>query len=176
MTDDVRVVFRGKIIEVTHDQVQLPNGRKAELEIIHHPGGAAVVALDDNGQVCLLWQYRHAAGGWIWELPAGKLEPDEPPNVTAERELEEEAGRRASRWDSLGHILSSPGVFNEVIHLYCARDLIETPLNHEPHESIEVRWLLFTEALEMARRGDITDAKTIAGLFRASALITAESR
>jgi ADP-ribose pyrophosphatase len=171
MSDKIRVVFRGKVVNVTHDAVRLPNGRDAELEVIHHPGGAAVVALDADQNVCLLWQYRYAAGGWIWELPAGKLEPNEPPHLTAERELEEEAGRRAGRWQSLGKILSSPGVFDEIIYLYLALDLTETALNHEPHETIEVRWLPFAEALEMVHRGDIVDAKTVAGLFRASAYL-----
>jgi ADP-ribose pyrophosphatase len=170
---DVRVVFRGKVVNISHDRVALPNGREAELEVIHHPGGAAAVALDASGLVCLLRQFRHAAGGWIWELPAGKLEPNEPPAITAARELEEEAGRRAGRWDSLGRMLSSPGVFDEVIHLYLARDLADVPLNHEPHESIEVHWLPFTLALQMAHSGEILDAKTIAGLFRAQALLSA---
>src|SRR5204863_877645 len=95
----VQVVYRGKIVDVYREWVVLPNGREAELEIVRHPGGAAAVALDVEGRVCLLRQYRHAAGGWIWELPAGKLEPNEPPHRTAARELEEEAGRRANQLD-----------------------------------------------------------------------------
>jgi ADP-ribose pyrophosphatase len=169
--NDVRVIFRGLVVSISHDRVALPNGREAELEVIHHPGGAAVVALDASGQVCLLRQFRHAAGGWIWELPAGKLELNEPPATTASRELEEEAGRRAARWDALGRMLSSPGVFDEVIHLYLARDLTEVPLNHEAHESIEVHWLRFAQALQMAQSGEILDAKTLAGLMRAQALL-----
>ena len=166
-----QVVFRGKVVSISHDEVALPNGRTAELEVIHHPGGAAVAAIDAGGRVCLLRQFRHAAGGWIWELPAGKLEPQEPPLTTATRELEEEAGQRAARWDQLGHILSSPGVFDEVIHLYLARELSEIALNHEPHESIEVHWLPLTQALRMAQGGEILDAKTVAGLFRAQAFM-----
>ena len=168
---DARTVYRGKIVDVSLDQVDLPNGRRAELEIVHHPGGSAAVALDADGRVCMLRQYRHAAGGWIWELPAGKLEPNEPPQSTAIRELEEEAGRRAARWDSLGRLLSSPGVFDEVIHLYLARDLTVVATGHEPHESIEVHWLPFAQALHMAQSGEILDGKSVAGLCRAQALL-----
>jgi ADP-ribose pyrophosphatase len=171
VTAKTEIVFRGKVVNVSHDQVALPNGRTAELEVIHHPGGAAAVAVDSGGRVCLLRQFRHAAGGWIWELPAGKLEPDEPPATTAARELGEEAGQRAAHWDSLGTILSSPGVFDEVIHLYLARELTEIAVNHEPHESIEVHWLAYTQALRMAQAGEILDAKTVAGLFRAQVLL-----
>jgi 8-oxo-dGTP pyrophosphatase MutT (NUDIX family) len=174
MTERVRVVFRGKVINVTHDQVELPNGAQAELEVVHHPGGAAAVALDVEGRVCLLRQYRHAAGGWIWELPAGKLEPQEPPETTALRELEEEAGQRAQRWQSLGYILSSPGVFDEKIYLYLARELSEIPINHEEHESIEVHWLPFAQALGMAQSGEIMDGKTVIGLFRAAAAVSSD--
>jgi ADP-ribose pyrophosphatase len=161
-------VYRGLVVDVVREQVRLPNGRQAELEIIRHPGGAAAVALDAQGRVCLLRQYRHAAGGWIWELPAGRLEPGELPEATARRELAEEAGRRAAHWESLGWMLSSPGVFTEVIHLYRARELEEVAPGHEEHELIEAHWIAFDEALAMAARGEINDAKTIVGLFRAS--------
>src|SRR6516225_9362628 len=112
--------FRGRVITVTTDEVVLPNGHRAILEVVHHPGGAAVVALDSKRQVCLLRQYRYVAGGWIWELPAGKLEPNEPPLITAQRELVEEAGVSAREWQSLDSVLSSPGVFGEVLHLFLA--------------------------------------------------------
>src|ERR1700756_6072112 len=102
--EDQIVHFRGRVISVTTDEVVLPNGHRALLEVVHHPGGAAVVALDSKGRVCLLRQYRYVARGWIWELPAGKLEPDEPPLETARRELLEEAGVSASSWESLGGV------------------------------------------------------------------------
>ena len=94
--------YQGRVISVTVDDVILPNGRQAALEVVHHPGGAAIVALNDLQQMCLLRQYRYVAGGWIWELPAGKLEPAEPPEITARRELVEEAGVVATDWVSLG--------------------------------------------------------------------------
>jgi len=162
-----RTIFEGRIIRLTLDTVQLPNGATAELEIVHHPGGAAIVALDAGGRVCLLRQYRHAAGGWLWELPAGKLDGGEAPLLCAQRELEEEAGMQAGDWRSLGKIVSSPGVFTEVIHLFLARTLTAVPTRAEDHEVIEVHWFPWNEALHMAQAGEIEDAKTLAGLLRA---------
>ena len=112
------MIYEGRVIKVSVDTVVLPNGMRVPLEIVRHPGGAAVVAIDAQDRVCLLRQYRHAAGGYIYELPAGKLEPDEPPESTARRELVEEASVSAAHWASLGAYFSSPGVFTEVIHLY----------------------------------------------------------
>ena len=94
--DRQTVQFTGRVIRVTTDEVVLPNGHRALLEVVHHPGGAATVALDDAQRVCLLRQYRYVADGWLWELPAGKLEPAEPPLATAQRELAEEAGRECA--------------------------------------------------------------------------------
>ena len=171
MSDTQRTIYIGKVIRLTVDRVRLPNGADAELEIVHHPGGAAVVALNHAGQVCMLRQYRHAAGGWLWELPAGKLDAGEAPLWTAQRELEEEAGMRAQNWQALGKIFSSPGVFNEVIYLFLARVLTAIPANTEEHEVIEVHWLTWAEALRMAQAGEIQDAKTLAGLLRAQSLV-----
>lgn len=171
MADSVTKIFTGRVIQVTLEQVTLPNGRQTELEIVRHPGGAAVVALDAKERICLLRQYRHAAGGWIWELPAGKLDPGEPPLATARRELEEEAGMHAGRWQSLGDCLSSPGVFTEVVHLYLATELTRVGQRLEDHEVIEVHWIPFETALAMAHRGELRDGKTLAGLLRASAAL-----
>lgn len=164
------VQFQGRVITVTTDDVVLPNGHQAKLEVVRHPGGAAVVALNSKRQVCLLRQYRYVAGGWVWELPAGKLEPDEPPLHTAQRELVEEAGVSADHWESLGAILSSPGVFDEVIHLFYAAQLAPSTAAHEQSEVIEVHWVPFAEAYEWAMNGKIRDAKTIIALARVFAL------
>ncbi|MBV8740462.1 MAG: NUDIX hydrolase [Sinobacteraceae bacterium] len=159
--------FRGRVICVTTDEVVLPNGHRTVLEVVHHPGGAAVVALDAQQRVCLLKQYRYVADGWLWELPAGKLEPSEPPLVTAQRELLEEAGVSAGQWHSLGSVLSSPGVFGEVLHLYLARDLRPATSAHEHAEVIEVHWVTLEEAFRWSLDGTIRDAKSVIGLLRA---------
>jgi ADP-ribose pyrophosphatase len=168
MADSIRNVFKGRVLTLNLERVRLPNGRVAELEIAHHPGGAAVVALDAEGRVCLLRQFRHAAGGWLDELPAGKLDGGEPPLECAVRELGEEAGMRAARWDKLGEYLSSPGVFTEVIHVYLARDLTPVPSAPEEHEVFEVRWLPMPEAVALASRGELRDGKSLVGLFWAA--------
>jgi ADP-ribose pyrophosphatase len=151
--------------------VRLPNGRQVDLEVIRHPGGAAAVAIDERRRVCLLRQYRHVAGGWLWELPAGKLDPGEGPAATAERELAEEAGLVAATWDGLGHLHSSPGVFAEVIHLFLARGLSEVNLGHGADEVIEVHWIALEQVLEWCLNGTITDSKTLVGLYRADAFL-----
>jgi 8-oxo-dGTP pyrophosphatase MutT (NUDIX family) len=160
--------YQGRVIRVTVDEVVLPNGRHTALEVVHHPGGAAIVALNDLKQVCLLRQYRYVGGGWIWELPAGKLEPAEAPEVTARRELTEEAGVLATDWVSLGSVLSSPGVFSEIIHLYLAQGLSAARSQLEDSEVLEVHWVSFRQACDMALSGEIRDAKTIIGVLRAA--------
>jgi ADP-ribose pyrophosphatase len=168
MSDEIRNVFKGRVLTLNLERVKLPNGQVADLEIAHHPGGAAIVALDDAGRVCLLRQFRHAAGGWLEELPAGKLDGGEPPIECARRELAEEAGVAAGRWDKLGEYLSSPGVLTEVIHLYLARDLTPVDAGPEAHEVFEVQWLPLSEAVELAATGRIRDGKSIVGLFWAA--------
>jgi 8-oxo-dGTP pyrophosphatase MutT (NUDIX family) len=171
VADNKTTVYHGKIVDLYLEKVTLPNGAVAELEIVRHPGGAAVVALDIQNRVCLLRQYRHVAGGWLWELPAGKLDAGEPPLTTAQRELEEEAGLRAGQWEPMGKIISSPGVFTEIVHLFLARNLTHVPDNMETHEIIEVHWVPFLEALAWVESNEITDAKTVVGLFRAGKIV-----
>jgi 8-oxo-dGTP pyrophosphatase MutT (NUDIX family) len=163
--------YKGRVISLTTDEVVLPNGHRALLEVIHHPGGAAAVALDAAGNICLLRQYRYVADGWLWELPAGKLEPHEPPLTTAQRELTEEAGVSAQRWDSLGTVLSSPGVFSERLHLFLARGIMPATAAHERAEVIEVHWVPLAQARQWALDGTIADAKSVIGILRACELI-----
>jgi 8-oxo-dGTP pyrophosphatase MutT (NUDIX family) len=167
--EKVTHVFRGRVITVNVETVRLPNGHVIDLEIIHHPGGAAIVAVDAQQRVCLIRQFRHAAGGWIWELPAGKLEPDEPPAHTARRELMEEAGFDAITWSSLGAYVSSPGVFTETVHLFMASDLRAVKIAHEAAELIEIHWVPIAEACQRALQGELVDGKTVVGLLRAQA-------
>lgn len=159
--------FRGRVISLTVDEVTLPNGHRTGLEIIHHPGGAAIVAIDDQKRVCLLRQYRHAAGGYIVELPAGKLEPGEPPLYTAQRELVEEGGMEAAQWDSLGTIVPSPGVLTEVVHLFLATGLKPVTAAPEAAEVFEVQWVPLQQAFNWVVDGTISDSKTCVGLTRA---------
>ena len=163
-----RRIYDGCIVSLETDRRTLPNGEVMEVEIVRHPGGAAVVAVDAAGAVCLLRQYRPALERWLWELPAGKIDHGEPPAGTARRELAEETGMRARHWRPLGAVVSSPGVFTEVVHLYLATELTPGRTRVDAHEVFEVHWVPFAEALERARGGDIDDAKTVAGLFRAA--------
>jgi ADP-ribose pyrophosphatase len=166
-------LYHGRVVDLRLERARLPDGREVELEILRHPGGAAAVALDDAGRVCLIRQFRHAAGGWLWELPAGKIDAGEDPSRTAERELEEEGGVVAGRWSGLGRLHSSPGVLDEVIHLFLARELRPVPQRLEHDELIEVHWVALPEALAWSMSGRITDAKTLVGLCRAQRLLDA---
>lgn len=173
MAPDITNVFSGRVLTLNLERVELPNGRVAELEIAHHPGGAAVVALDDDGCVCLLRQFRHAAGGWLVELPAGKLDNREPPLECARRELAEEAGVTAAEWVELGQFFSSPGILTEVIHLFLARGLAASDLQPEEHEVFESSWVPLQAAVAMAARGELRDAKTVIGLLWAQERLAA---
>ncbi len=168
MTDHVEPVYQGRVIQLGIETITMPNGVSVELEIVRHPGGAAIVALDSDNRVCLLRQYRHAAGGWLWELPAGKLEPGEPAETTAARELAEEAGLQASRWESLGRLIATPGFCDEIIQLFLARDLTEVNVQPEEHELFEVHRVPLEAALRQVYDGTIYDAKTMLGLTLAA--------
>jgi ADP-ribose pyrophosphatase len=163
-------IYQGRIIDLRVEQVTLPNGVTIELELIDHRGAAAVAAVDDAGQVVLIRQYRHAAGGFLWELPAGGLHPpDEPPAACAARELREEAGLRADRLRPLGAIFTTPGFTNERIFLFLAEGLHDVGTAHDADEVItDVRRVPLADALGMVRAGEIVDGKTVAGLFLAA--------
>jgi 8-oxo-dGTP pyrophosphatase MutT (NUDIX family) len=172
MTEKSKTLYQGKIISLDVEQVELPNGVQTQMEIVRHPGGAAVVAIDDKQHTCLLKQYRYACDAWVWELPAGKIDDNEEPLLTAQRELQEEAGRRAAQWQSLGHMISSPGVFTEVVHCYLATELSVCDTEHEAEELIEIHWMPFEEAFERAIDNRINDAKSVIGLLRAQAFLS----
>lgn len=164
-------LYKGVLVDLGRERFTRPDGREQTLEVIRHPGGAAVVAVNETHAVCLLRQYRHAAGGWLWELPAGKLDPGETPQITAQRELAEEAGLRASRWRELGQVLTTPGFCDEVIHLFLATQLTTTATDHQHDELIESHWIAWAQAMEWAGDGTLRDAKTLLGLYRAAELI-----
>ncbi len=162
-----RVVYRGRVLDVRLEEARLPDGRRVELEVVRHPGAAAVVPFEDENRVLLIRQYRHAAGGTIWEVPAGKLD-GEAPEVCAARELEEEAGRRAGRLERLGSIFTTPGFTDEVIHLFAAFELSPVAQQLEADEMIEVVPTPLAEALEMIWRGELRDAKSALALIHAA--------
>jgi ADP-ribose pyrophosphatase len=153
-------VYRGAIVELHRDDVRLPNGEHVEFEIVRHPGGAAVVALDAQGRICLIRQYRHALQQWLWELPAGKLDDGEPPQTAARRELLEEAGISAEHWRTLGRMASSPGIYDEIVWLYLASGLTHGEATPEAGEVFSVHWVDLDVARGWIRAGLIIDAKT----------------
>jgi len=161
-------VLRGFRVEVSKERVTLPNGRVAELDIVHHPGAAAIVPFESDDVVLLIRQYRHAAGGMILEVPAGKLDPGEAPEACAIRELEEETGYRAGRLEPLTSIWASPGFTDEVIHLFAAYDLEPTAQDLQPDEIIELVPMPLDEALARVRQGELRDAKSALALLLAA--------
>jgi ADP-ribose pyrophosphatase len=163
----IRDIHRGRIVHLTVEDVTLPNGHMMPLEIVRHPGAAAIATFDGDGCVTLLRQYRHAVGGYLWEVPAGKLDPGEEPATCAARELEEEAGLVASRLEHVGSIVTCPGFCDEVIHLFVATGLRKVPNRLGADEVIDaVTTVPLSEALQMIRQGTIRDAKTIAALLQ----------
>ena len=171
MSDSRQIEFIGKIIQVEVRKITLPNGHQMEIEVVHHPGGAAVVAMNDNGEICLLKQYRAVFDEWLWELPAGKRDHGEPPLQTAQRELAEEAGVEAAKWRDLGSMISSPGVFGERVYLYLATGLAHVGVNIGVDEVMDVQWISLEDAYQWAIQGQISDAKSVIGIMRAYLLI-----
>jgi len=167
-TRDNEILFRGLVVEIEHMEVKVGNKGWHPYQIIRHPGGVAVVPLHDDGTVTLIRQLRPAVGEFLLELPAGRLSPGEPPETCGRRELLEETGLSAERFQSLGSIHPTPGICDERIHLYLATGLTQGEAEQEPYEDIEVLRLPFDEVLALAEIGAITDSKTVAALFRAS--------
>jgi ADP-ribose pyrophosphatase len=163
-----KTVYQGALVQLDIDSIILPNGQPMDLEVVRHPGGAAVVAVDARQQVCLLRQFRHASGGWLWELPAGKLDAGEAPDATARRELREEAGLVAGQWERLGETIVTPGFCDETIHLFLARELESATVQQELHEVIEIHRVDFATALSWVYDGTLRDAKTMLGLALAA--------
>jgi ADP-ribose pyrophosphatase len=165
-----RRAYDGRLLTVDVDSVRLPNGTALELEMVRHPGAAAVVPLlsDSDAEdplVLLLRQYRYAAEGMVWEIPAGVLEPGEDPLACARRELREETGAEAEQIEHLTTVFTTPGFTDERIHLFMATGIRAGSATPNADELIEVRTLPFSRALKMIRDGEIVDAKTIVALL-----------
>jgi ADP-ribose pyrophosphatase len=165
---DRREIYDGRVVRLSVDRVRLPNGNVTELEVIRHPGAAAVVPVAADGSVLLVRQYRYAAGGFLLEVPAGKLDPGEAPRACAAREVEEETGHRPGRLDPLGHIWTTPGFTDERIWLFLARDLEPTRQDLQHDEVLSVVRLPLAEAVDRALDGDIRDGKSVCALLRAA--------
>ena len=168
-------VFDGRLLKVYRDEVGLTDGGTSVREFVHHPGGVAAVALDDEGNVYLERQFRYPYHKVVTEIPAGKLEPGEDPFDAIRRELAEEIGATAVKWDALGHIMPSVGYTDEMLYLYLARGLTFGGTHLDEDEFLEPFKLPFREALDMAADGRINDAKTLAALFRAEKLMREEA-
>jgi ADP-ribose pyrophosphatase len=164
-------VYRGKIVRVRRDTVRLPNGREALREVVEHPGGVAILALDDKGRVPLVRQYRYAMGRAMWELPAGKREQGEDPFLTARRELHEEIGATAEEWLPLGKMVASPGCYNEELYLFLARKLTFGAPQPEADEFLDAERIPFSELVHRCLDGEIEDSKTIAATLKAKLLL-----
>lgn len=160
-----RSLYQGRVGDYGLEDALLPDGQVVTLEILRHPGAAAVVPLHPDGTVTLVRQYRHAAGAFILEIPAGKLEADEDPARCALRELQEEAGLVAGRLELLLAMRTAPAYTDEVIHLYLAEDLSKTSMKLDDDEIIEPLRLPLPDAIAAVHRGEITDAKTVCALL-----------
>lgn len=160
-------IYEGRIVNLSVDKVELPNGRVCELEMIRHQGAAAVVPVDDERNVLMVKQYRYASGGWLLEVPAGKLDGGEAPENCATREVREETGYKPGKLIPMGWIFTTPGFTDEKIWLYLARDLEPSKQNLQTDEVLTVERMPFSEAFNMALKGEIHDAKSVCALLRA---------
>ena len=157
-------IYKGKIIELSVETVTLPNGAMADVELIAHPGAAAVVPFKDDRTVIMIRQYRHAVGGYIYEIPAGKLQPGEDPRDCAKREVEEEIGYKVDTLEPLVSFLTTPGFTNEIIHIFSGKDLTPGTQNLGADEVLEIMELPLARTMDLIKNGTINDAKTIIGL------------
>ncbi len=161
-----REIYKGRTIHVAVDTVRLPNDKEMDVELVHHQGAVAVVPVIGD-DVLLIRQYRYATGGWLLEIPAGKLEPGEKPEACAVRETEEETGYRPAELEPLGWIWTTPGFSDEKIWLFLGRGLEETRQELDEDEVLELERIPLREAVDKAARGEIHDSKTAIALLRA---------
>ncbi len=158
-------IFQGRVVNLRVDTVRLPNGRISQREIVEHRGAVAIVPMLDDDTVLMIRQYRLAVNAVLLEVPAGTLEPGEPPERCAARELEEETGHRAGTLQPLFSQYLAPGYSQEILHVFLARDLHPTSQQTEEDENVEVVPMPLQEAVDRVLSGEIKDAKTIAALL-----------
>ena len=167
--------YSGVIVDVTLDQVELCDGSRSFREVVHHPGGVTVLPLDDEGFVYCVRQYRYPYAQVLLELPAGKPERGEDPFECAVRELSEETGFAADKWQSLGCIYTSPGYSSETLYLYLARSLHAGSAHLDEGEFLAVERMPFSELLHQVMEGRICDGKTVTAVLKAARLLEQES-
>ncbi len=166
----------GRIITVDQDTVRFPDGSEGQLDIVRHPGASAIVPFisdpgGDDPQILLIKQYRYAAGGYLYEIPAGRLDSGEDPRTCAARELKEETGCTAKRLEQVYSMLTTPGFSDEIIHLFIASDLERGEAAREADEFMTVEVVPLSEALQKIQKGEIRDAKTALGILFAAGFV-----
>jgi len=160
-----RRLYDGKVLALDLDEVEEPGGVRATREVVRHRGSVACLAVHDDGRVVLISQYRHAVASFVFEIPAGRLDPGESPETGAARELEEEVGLRPARMEKLLELYPTPGFCDEVIHLFRASGLTSVPPRPEADERIEVSTPTLAETRAMMARGQLRDGKTLMALL-----------
>ena len=160
-------LLKGRAFSIRRDLLKTPDGRETKLDIIEHGGSVIIVPVDKDGNLLFVRQYRHAAGMDLLELPAGTLEKDEDPAGCAAREIREETGFAADKIEKIGDFYLAPGYSTEFMHVYLARELRPDPLEADADEFLSVETIPFAEAIQMAERGEIPDAKSLAALLLA---------
>ena len=161
-----KLIYRGRIIRLEKNRVRLPNGRIVDLDIVRHPGASAIVPIMDDGSYILIKQYRHATGGYIYEIPAGTINKGESPLQCAKRELIEETGFSAKRFKRLISLRTTPGFTNELIHIYLATGLSRAEIRHDFDEVINVKIVSKRKLIKMINSNEIVDAKSLVGLYK----------
>ena len=159
------------VVDLGVESATLPNGVTVDYAIVRHPGASAIVALDQDGRIAMIKQYRHAIGGWLCEVPAGCRAGSESALECAQRELREEAALSAVRWDHLGSIVTIPSFCDERIELFLARELSPCASQLDFDEVLKVEWIAFPQTLSMIATGEIIDAKTIVALHHADVFL-----
>ena len=170
-TVESRTLFEGHIVKLTLDRARLPDGTLADREVVYHPGGVAILALDEGENVALVRQYRYPMRQLLLELPAGKLDPGEDPRLAAARELSEETGLEAAEWTGLGEILAAPGFCTERLHMYLGRGLTHREQHLDKDEFLDVVTVPFRQLVDQVMDGTITDAKTVATTLKVKVLL-----
>lgn len=160
-------VFKGKLLHIFYDEVELPDGSVSSREWIKHPGACAVVPIYENGDLMMIRQFRYPMGQIFWEVPAGKIDAGEPEDQTAVRELREEAGVSTSDYTYIGHFYPGIGYSDEIIHIYAAWNLQSVPQQVDEDEFVTRQRIPFKEAVDMVHSGEINDGKTVICLLRA---------